>query len=283
MDNRYKKFITVVELGSFSAAAKHLHVSQPAITIAIASLERSLGKKLFVRHKRTIELTADGEIVLQTAKRIDQEIMNMHSQLQSNTKSSRTHVGFIDSIAYLLYSSPKEKPLLSNIEVMVDNSSRIINDLVTKQIDFGFITGQPTSLTKDITVHKLRDESFVFVTSPNKAPPRAVTKIDNWLAFNQDSTTYRHFTRQFKKYGLCVNPTFYATSMELLKKMAIAGEGVALLPHHFVQDDIASNKLAIVRTQPMLRPIWIIARKDSTKPGLLEPLAQKINLLLSAK
>jgi DNA-binding transcriptional LysR family regulator len=51
MDHRYKKFLAVAETGSFSAAAKKLHVTQPAITLAIGSLERAFGVKLYTRKK----------------------------------------------------------------------------------------------------------------------------------------------------------------------------------------------------------------------------------------
>lgn len=281
MDQRYKKFLTVVELGSFSAAAKHLHVSQPAITISMASLERSIGKKLIVRKRHVIELTTDGEIVLKAAKRINHEIELMEALLDKSVATPLAHIGFIDSIAHLLYASPRQTSSLNNIEVMVDNSSRIIDDLASRQIDLGFITGQPAPLAKNIDIYKLHDEPFVFVASPANAPGHSVKEISNWLAFNQGSTTYRHFVRQFKKYGLTVKPQFYSTSMELLKDMAIAGNGTALLPSHFVESAIKNKLLVIVETEPMYRPIWIITRKDDAKPSIFEPLADRINDLLT--
>lgn len=280
MDQRYNKFVKVVELGSFSAAAKQLRVSQPAITIAIASLEHSLGLKLLIRNRQSIELTPSGEIVYATATRIRDEIEGMNRQLRGDFEPV-AHIGLIDSIAHLLYSSPNERPLLSNIEVMVDNSVRIINDLVSGVIDFGLITGQPEPLSSDIASYKLRDELFVFVTSPNRAPNKKVAEINDWLAFNQDSTTYRHFSRLFKKYRLKVIPKFYSTSMELLKDMAVAGNGTALLPLHFVQAAIDNNLLTIVDTEPLYRPLWIISRKNSAKPTVLDPIAAKINELLA--
>jgi DNA-binding transcriptional LysR family regulator len=281
MDQRYRKFLTLVNFGSFSAAARELRVSQPAITISIASLERSLGKKLITRKRHAIELTHDGEIVYETAKKIDEVVRQMQDRLRTGVSEPIAHIGLIDSIAHLLYSSSKERPLLANIEVMVDNSRRIISDVLANQIDFGFITGQPEALDKEIVTYKLHDEPFVFVTSPAKAPDQPVTEISNWLAFNQDSTTYRHFVKQFNKYGLTVVPTFYSTSLDLLKDMAIAGNGAALLPRHFVEAAIENKLLVIVDTEPMYRPIWIISRKNDAKPSVFEPLAAKINELLA--
>lgn len=281
MDQRYKKLVAVVEFGSFSAAAKQLRVSQPAITIAIASLERSLGKKLLIRNRQTVKLTPEGEVVYASALRIREEIDSMQSLLHGDAKTPLTHVGLIDSIAHLLYASPKEKILLSNIEVMVDNSVRIINDLISGSIDFGLITGQPRPLANDITAHKLHDEQFIFVTAPTNAAVGPANTIRDWLAFNQDSTTYKHFMHQFKKKRLKVTPSFYSTSMDLLKDMAIAGNGTALLPVHFVQPALDNGLLVEVDVEPLYRPIWIITKKDGAQTTLFEPLVTKINELLA--
>ena len=53
-------FETVARLGSFSAAAKELNVTQPAVSHAVNSLESHLGYSLFKRHGRWIELTQKG-------------------------------------------------------------------------------------------------------------------------------------------------------------------------------------------------------------------------------
>lgn len=280
MDHRYKKFLTLVEQGSFSSAAKTLRISQPAITISIASLEHSLGKKLIIRRKKIVELTPEGEIVYNAAKKINTEIINMNIKLTKNISNNITQVGLIDSIAHLLYSSPNKNSILDNIEVMVDNSIRIINELISGKIDFGLITGQPSSLNEEISVQKLHNEPFVFVTAPEKVPKNAATEINNWLAYNQASTSYKHFLKQFKKQGIVVKPSFYSTSMELLKEMAITGNGTALLPLHFVKNDIDKGSLGIVKTKPLFRPIWIISRKTNTKPKLQVDLSNRINHLL---
>lgn len=283
MDPRYQKFMTVVELGSFSLAAKKLRVTQPAITIGIASLERAIGKRLLVRTRHSLTLTPEGRIVYETARRIQAEVTAMRESLARLGAEPLLHVGFIDSIAHLLYTSPESQTPLTNVEAIVDNSSRIISDVQNRNIDFGIITGQAQQLAPELTVYKLHDEEFVFVSSPKMAHALQPGRIDDWLAFNQDSTTYHHFTTVFRSNGLHVNPTFYSTSMELLKEMAIAGNGTALLPRHFVATALENNLLEVVPSPQLSRPIWIIARKDDVRPGIYEPLRQRLNELLQPK
>lgn len=59
--NKYKVFLAVADYKSFSKAAEYLYISQPAISHAIKELEDSLETKLFIRDKKIVSLTEDGE------------------------------------------------------------------------------------------------------------------------------------------------------------------------------------------------------------------------------
>ena len=60
-DFRLRVFVTVAELGSFSAAARELGVSQPAVSQNVAELERQVGSALFERNKVSLSITPAGE------------------------------------------------------------------------------------------------------------------------------------------------------------------------------------------------------------------------------
>lgn len=280
MDHRYAKFLVLAEAGSFSAAAKQLKISQPAMTLAIASLEKSIGAKLIARKKPTVQLTSQGNIVYQTAIAIGREIDNMMNEISQNSENQSISVGFIDSIAHLAYNSPIRLPLLNNLQVVVDNSLRIINDVMSRQVEFGFITGQDSPLSTTIAMHKIQDEEFVFVASPTYITTNPIDDRIEWLAYNQASTTYRHFIRKFKKLGIRVRPTFFSTSMDLLRDMALNGAGVALLPRHFVVLQLTQGSLVELPIPSINRPIWLIYRKHEI-PANLNILQDYVNNLLS--
>lgn len=63
-------FITIVECGSFTGAAKRVHRTQPAVSMQIRRLEELLGRRLFDRSGRSIKLTGDGEVLFDHARRI---------------------------------------------------------------------------------------------------------------------------------------------------------------------------------------------------------------------
>lgn len=59
--NKYKVFLAVADFKSFSKAAEYLHISQPAISHSIKELEEQLNTKLFIRTKKNVLLTEEGE------------------------------------------------------------------------------------------------------------------------------------------------------------------------------------------------------------------------------
>jgi DNA-binding transcriptional LysR family regulator len=263
MDHRYHKLIVLVEQGSYSKAAKKLHISQPAMTIAIASLELGLGQKLFTQKKPCVVLSKAGQVVYQTALQLKSHIDAMNNNLDILNKPTKINIGLIDSIAYLMYSDTKNNIILNDIEAMVDNSKKIISDVINNKIDFGLITGQSSNLPSNIKIKKLNHEEFVFVARPSLVPDSNMYEINNWLSFNRASSSYYHFVKQFKELGLKVKPIFYSTSMDLLKQMAIDGKGVALLPKHYVLSDLDNNKLKIINTPKLYRPIWAITNNQN--------------------
>lgn len=74
MDKRQlKHFVMVAEHGHFTMAAKALHIAQPALSISIKKFEAQLGVDLFRREDRGIELTYEGKVLYEHAKRILQQ------------------------------------------------------------------------------------------------------------------------------------------------------------------------------------------------------------------
>src|SRR5690625_1996607 len=63
-------FITVVDVGSFTKAAKKLHISQPSLSTSIRNLENRLGLRLLDRHTRQMDLTVEGKVLYEESKKL---------------------------------------------------------------------------------------------------------------------------------------------------------------------------------------------------------------------
>ena len=59
----YKAFYYVAKYRSLTVAAKHLSISQPAVSQSVKQLENALGAKLFIRTSKGVRMTAEGELM----------------------------------------------------------------------------------------------------------------------------------------------------------------------------------------------------------------------------
>lgn len=83
-----KAFVAVAEQGSFTLAAKEIHLTQSAVSHSIRSLEDQLGCKLLDRSRRQVRLTADGVIFLRRCRRILEELEQARLDFETRDKAS---------------------------------------------------------------------------------------------------------------------------------------------------------------------------------------------------
>lgn len=86
---RLRIFEQVARLTSFTAAARALGLSQPAVSRAVASLEEHLGAELIVRESRTLTLTETGRAVFETSMRIGDELERLSATMKRDETSPR--------------------------------------------------------------------------------------------------------------------------------------------------------------------------------------------------
>jgi len=86
-----KYFLTVAELGSFSAAADNLYISQSSLSKQIMALEKELGFALFDRSKRMIVLTEAGATFRKYARRLHDEYEEMLDNLKQYKRAPTLH------------------------------------------------------------------------------------------------------------------------------------------------------------------------------------------------
>ena len=100
-------FLNLAETLNFARAAELSHLSQPALTLAVQSLERSLGGKLFSRTTRRVRLTPEGEMLLPRARQLLAEWEDTEEMLRYRftLKRGRVTVAAMPSFAGALLPS----------------------------------------------------------------------------------------------------------------------------------------------------------------------------------
>lgn len=255
MHNRLEFFIKLVDTGSFTKAAKDLHLSQPALSIAIQKLERELDTKLIIRSHRSFKLTEAGKIAYSTAKDLSQLTDKLKFKLAelANQKPS-VAIGMIDSIAYALIShGDKFAELDSHIKLSlsINDSANLISALQREEIDIAVVAEQTTPLPSTLSEKYLSKEPLVIVTHTaaldNVKKDIKDHRINNFLSYNQGSNSATIIQQTLSKRGVEIFPVFYSTSPEMLLRVVLAKRGTAVLPYVLCKQYLQSKELSIVK------------------------------------
>jgi DNA-binding transcriptional LysR family regulator len=156
-----------VEAGSFTAAAKSLGVSAPAVAQLIGALERSLGIVLFHRTTRGLSLTADGERYHEASRSIAADLRQLEQSLSPRgTKLRGTlTVGMREAVG-LNCVMPRIRRFYERFpEVeLVTTPARTVRDIAEKKLDLAVLIGWPSE--RDLAVRPLAQTRYVVCASP---------------------------------------------------------------------------------------------------------------------
>lgn len=140
-------FLAIAREQSISGAAEFLHISQPTLSRQIKDMEDELGKQLFIRGNRKIELTEEGmllrrraEEIINLTKKTEKEIMSADSEIAGDVYigAGETHaIEYVAKAAAIL----KEKQPNIHYHISSDDAIDILEQLDKGLIDFGMIIG----------------------------------------------------------------------------------------------------------------------------------------------
>lgn len=157
-----------VETGSFTAAAKSLGVSAPAVAQLIAALERALGFVLFHRTSRGLSLTADGARYHQVSRAIAAELHALEQNLGPRGAKPRgtLTVGMREAVG-LNCVMPRITRFLARFPdvELVTKPARTVQDIDEKKLDLAVLIGWPSQL--DLVVRPLAQTRYVVCASPD--------------------------------------------------------------------------------------------------------------------
>ena len=117
-----RAFVAVVERGSLTGAARRLGRSLQAVSRSLAALEREIGVEVFQRTSRSVELTAEGRVILDYAHRVIAEVDGLHSELAELTGLLRGQLriggGFFFALEFVEKLLVQAESLLPAFELM---------------------------------------------------------------------------------------------------------------------------------------------------------------------
>lgn len=161
-------FMTVVEWGSFSNAAKHLYLSQPTVSVHIKQLEEEFGTELIKRTTKSIEMTSAGREFYNYAKSIADIIDNAKNTFSNKGSHNISLAASSIPASYLLPNVIKAyHDEVPDVLISVDQTDSIdATDQVLKgRTNVGFVGS--VSMNSDLRYEKLREDKLVMVTPYN--------------------------------------------------------------------------------------------------------------------
>jgi DNA-binding transcriptional LysR family regulator len=247
-------FIQTAETGSLSAAGRRLGMTSSAVSKQIAALEKDARVALLTRTTRGLSLTAAGQNCLTRARAIVGEVNAMRAALQDEGGSVlRGHLrismppGFgrkrtWPAIRRFAAVHPELEIDAEFSNEMVD----LVNDQVDVAIRVGLLTDSTLIATKIGVVRRLlvAAPSYLEQSAALLQPPDL--NGHNCLQESHITTKAQWFFRGTSKDQILiikVKGTLVADDTEILHQAVLAGEGIALLPDWWIEDDLVEGRL----------------------------------------
>lgn len=273
-------FVTLAEELHFGRAAEKLHIAQPPLSQQIQQLEAELGFQLFHRTKRTVQLTAAGQVFLSEVEAI---MRQLNRAVQIGRQTSRGEmgqlaIGFVSSTAYNILP-----PILRKFRTRVPGVNLELHEMTTDrqlqwlregQIDVGFLR---PPIEEDIFNYEIVFEEPLVVALP-----------ETHLIANQSSVSLRSLSNELfilfprpiapglydRIISLCQQVDFSPTvvqeaiQMQTIVSLVAAEIGIAIVPEslqHLQRTGVVYKTMLEPTASVAIAMIW---RSNDTSPAL---------------
>lgn len=254
MDNRAGEmlvFVRVVEAGSFSEAARLLLMTPSTVSRLVQRIEQRLDVRLLERSTRKLVMTDEGRLYYERSSQLLAELEEIEGSL---TRDARTARGTIRVNASVAFGTFGIEPLLMefwnthpNIVVNLSLSDEII-DLYLDRTDIAFRVGALTD--SSLTARRIGLARRRMVASPaylkEHGTPAAIEDLDdhNCLGFNfRRSKPVWPLSQGGRIVDRLVHGNLLANNGETVRRLAVAGAGIARLADFHVHADLAAGNL----------------------------------------
>ena len=247
-----KIFVTVCEMGSATAAGEKLYIAQPSISLAISELEDHYGIKLFDRIAKRLHITEAGKHFLQYATHIVNLFEDMEKEVKNLDTIGIIRIGASITIGnYLLpgyVSAFKQIYPQMEVKVVIDNSDKIQQYVLSNHIDIGLIEGIVHN--SYLMERKFRDDNLVMLCS-NQHPFAKQNKIElsqlskEYFILREAGSAGREiFDSIMTTHGLEISPNWESTSTQAIVRAVKENLGISVLPYLLIEDSLDREEIS---------------------------------------
>ncbi|MBS0447705.1 MAG: LysR family transcriptional regulator [Proteobacteria bacterium] len=263
-------FARVVEVGSFAAAARDLHVSPAVVTRLVADLEEHLGARLMNRTTRRLALTDTGEVYLERVKQILTEIEEAEAQASAATSEPRGHLRVLSPPAFAVHQLAKHLPKFRTMypKLTIELSVPGVVDTVDENFDVTILAEGRRPLDGGFIARRLACSEVILCAAPDyldrRGRPGHPTELHGHDAMLP--TFLRELTFRSGAWGddepegesvtVTLNrPSLSTIHTDTIYAAALAGLGITGLPSFVAEDALAEH--ALERVLPAWRTLTL--------------------------
>lgn len=250
-------FIALAEHGSFVRAAEARHITQPAFSRRIRSLEQWMGVTLFVRTPQGTKLTEAGRHIQARAFEAIGRLYRLRAEAQEAAGKAEKTLQFAATHSLSFNFFPRWIRHVENgapIEAIQLHSDSMLGCeqlLVHGEVSFLLCHRHPevpSPLTKEHFVsQKVGDDTLIALVASSLLNSNSPNQLP-YLAYTEASGLGRIVAHRLydTREVLALNPQFSSHLAAVLMSMALEGKGVAWLPKSLAQQEISDGRLVRV-------------------------------------
>ncbi|MCW3473854.1 LysR family transcriptional regulator [Limobrevibacterium gyesilva] len=264
----FRTFVRIAETGSFSAVAREVGATQPAISRQIAALEDHLGARLLQRSTRSLRLTEDGTALLAHARLVLEAVEETEAAIgrRRSAPAGMVHLGS-PAVFGRLYIAPRIGSLLGrypelSVDLMLADD---VVDMVQMGLDLSIRVGAVTDAS--LVARRVGSTASIAVAAPAYLARRGEPQHPADLTAHECIIFTRIAAPETWQFDgpdgtvpVQINGRLRSNSIEAVLEAALAGLGVALLPTWMLRDEVRAGRLkAVLKAwQPRRRAISVV-------------------------
>jgi DNA-binding transcriptional LysR family regulator len=246
-----KAFLLVAESGSFSRAARKLHLTQPAVSKRVAQLEEELDTPLFDRIGRAVRTTEAGEALLPHARSVQREIQAAEQSVRDLAGevggrlrlATSHHIGLHRLPPVLSYFSSTFPAVHLDIDFM--DSEQAYDLTLRGEMELAVVTLSPEPVANSVT-HRVWHDPLDFMAQAGHELTRLesvdLKELSRHPAILPGLNTYtgQIVKNLFDRRGLPVEVAIATNYLETIRMMSSVGLGWTVLPRSMGDDSLVT-------------------------------------------
>lgn len=249
----YKVFYYVAYYKNITIAAKSLFLTQPTVSHYILNLEKELNCKLFIRSKKGMQLSPEGELLFEHVAKAYAEISYGEEKLKEylNLGKGIIKIGASETTMrnYLIPVLGHFKEKYPNIQLRICNTTyKLVNEaLKDGSLDLAVMTTPFPH--NELEIHPVADFSMVGITGPAfsylEGKPLELHEISRYplITLEQETSGRFYLDRLFSNQGIHLKPDIEVSSADLITPLAEQNMGIGFVPKIFAEQALLSKKI----------------------------------------